>query len=159
MMREGVRLGVDVGDVRIGVARSDDAGIMAVPLETVRKSPQAVDRLAALADENRAVEVVVGWPRSLAGHEGPAAKKARTFARQLARRVHPVPVRLVDERMSTVEALAGYREAGMSTRRTRSRVDKAAAAIILQSALDRERNTGVAAGELVRVDRMEGRTP
>lgn len=132
---------------------------MATPLETVRRSPAAVDRIAALAIESQAAEVIVGWPRTLSGREGSAARKARTFARELARRVHPVPVRLVDERMSTVEALAGYREAGLSTRQTRSRVDTAAAAIILQSALDRERNTGEAAGELIRVNRTEGRAP
>jgi len=156
-MRQGVRLGIDVGDVRIGVARSDAAGIMAMPLETVPRSREGFARIASLVREWEATEVIVGWPRTLAGHEGPAARKARAFARELARRIHPVPVRLVDERLSTVEALAGYREAGLSTRKTRSRVDRAAAAIILQSALDRERNTGTAAGELVRVNRTEGR--
>lgn len=158
-MRAGVRLGIDAGDVRIGVARSDAAGIMAMPVETVRRSGAAVDRIAALVIESQAVEVVVGWPRSLSGREGPAARKARTLAREVARRIHPVPVRLVDERMSTVEALAGYRAAGLSTRQTRSRVDAAAAAIILQGALDRERNTGEAAGELLPIDRTEGRAP
>lgn len=161
-MREGVRLGIDVGDVRVGVARSDAAGILAVPVATVtvRDTADVRAEVSAMVTENRACEVIVGWPRTLAAQEGPAAHKVRLFARELAERIHPVPVRLVDERLSTTAALAGYREQGLSTRRTRTRVDQAAAAIILQSALDHERSTGVAAGELVAVEgRTEGNTP
>src|SRR5690606_28315428 len=83
IMRQGVRLGIDVGDVRIGVARSDAAGIMAMPLETVPRSREGFARIASLVREWEATEVIVGWPRTLAGHEGPAARKARAFAREL----------------------------------------------------------------------------
>lgn len=148
-MRGGVRLGVDVGEVRIGVARSDPSGTLAVPLETVRRGPGDLDRIAALAVEAEAVEVVVGLPVSLSGKEGPAADKARAFARDLARRLDPLPVRLVDERLSTVSAHQAFRAQGLSTRSTRGRVDQAAAAIILQNALDAERSTGAPPGAVV----------
>ncbi|WP_020573707.1 Holliday junction resolvase RuvX [Actinopolymorpha alba] len=148
-MRGGVRLGVDLGEVRIGVARSDPSGLLAVPVETVPRGEGDLDRLAALVAEVEAVEVVVGLPVSLSGGEGPAAQKVRDFARELAVHVAPVPIRLVDERLSTVSAQQGFREQGLSIRRTRSRIDQAAAAIILQSALDAERSTGKPPGIIV----------
>ncbi len=148
-MRRGVRLGVDVGDVRIGVARSDPSGMIATPLETVRRGRGDLERLAALAREDEAVEVVVGLPRSLSGREGPAAAKVRLFAVRLADLLSPLPVRLCDERLSTVSAEAVLREQGRTGRRRRAVVDQAAAVVILQNALDTERGTGTAPGELV----------
>ena len=157
-MRNGVRLGVDVGSVRIGVARCDPGGVLAVPAETVARGRGDLERLAELVTETEAIEVVVGLPRTLAGRDGAAAQAVRLFVDLLARRVAPVPVRLVDERLSTVSAQAGYRSAGLTTRQTRARIDQAAAAVILQSALDVERGSGAPAGELVpagRDDRTE----
>ncbi len=148
-MRSGVRLGVDPGDARIGVARSDPSGMLATPVETVRVGGGEVRRLARLAAEVEAVEVVVGLPRSLSGREGPAATKVRGFADRLARRLAPVPVRLVDERLSTVSAEAVLRGQGRSGARRRAVVDQAAAVVILQQALDTERATGQPPGELV----------
>lgn len=152
-MRAGVRIGVDAGEVRIGVAVSDREGTLAAPLETVPRGRAALDRLADLVVEHDAVEVVVGLPLSLSGRSGPAAAKARALAAGLAavlatRRVS-VPVRLVDERMSTVSAQRGLRERGVRGRRNRAVVDQAAAAVILQSALDTERGTGRPPGETV----------
>ena len=151
-MRRGVRLGVDVGDVRIGVARSDPAGLVATPVETVARGRGDLARLQALLLEEEAVEVVVGLPRSLSGGEGPAAAKARTFARELAAVVAPVPVRLCDERLSTVSAEATLRERGKKGQKRRAVVDQAAAVVILQNALETERSTGAAPGELVITD-------
>lgn len=148
-MRHGVRLGIDPGDARIGVARSDPAGMLATPVETVRRGPGDLRRLGRLAGEAEAVEVVVGLPRSLSGREGPAAVKVREFADRLARRLAPTPVRLVDERLSTVSAEAVLRSQGRSGQRRRAVVDQAAAVVILQQALDTERATGEAPGELV----------
>ena len=148
-MRGGVRLGVDVGDVRIGVARSDPSGLLASPLETVRRGAGDLARLRALTRDDDAVEVVVGLPRSLSGGEGPAAAKVRRFAVRLADAVSPVPVRLCDERLSTVSAEAVLREAGRRGQQRRAVVDQAAAVVILQNALDTERGTGTAPGELV----------
>jgi putative Holliday junction resolvase len=111
-MRFGVRLGIDPGDARIGVASSDPSGFLATPVETVRSGKGDVRRIAQLVSELEAVEVVVGLPRSLNGTEGPAADKARALAGRLARRVAPVPVRLCDERLTTVSAESILREQG-----------------------------------------------
>jgi putative holliday junction resolvase len=150
-VRRGVRVGVDVGSVRVGVAICDPDGMLATPLDTVTRGPGDLDRLAGMVAENHALEVVVGLPRSLSGGEGPAAATARGFAGALARRVAPCPVRLVDERLSTVAATRGLRERGMSARQGRAVIDQAAAVVILQGALDAERGTGLPPGETVQV--------
>jgi putative Holliday junction resolvase len=148
-MRWGVRLGIDPGDARIGVARSDPSGFLATPVETVRRGKGDLARIARLAREDEAVEIVVGLPRSLSGGEGPAAVKTRAFAARLAARVAPVPVRLCDERLTTVSAEAMLRDRGRKGQQRRAVVDQAAAVLILQHALDTERSTGHPPGELV----------
>lgn len=148
-MRTGRRLGIDPGDARIGVARSDVAGTLATPHETVRRGGGDLRRLAEIVEEENIVEVVVGLPRSLKGGEGPAAAKVRSFARRLARRIAPVPVRLIDERLTTVSAEAMLRDRGRKGADRRSVVDMAAATLILQNALETERATGNPPGELV----------
>lgn len=148
-MRAGVRLAVDAGDVRIGVAASDPSGLIAVPVETVQRGQGDLARLAALAKDYAAIEIVVGLPRSLSGHEGPAAAKARDLAREIARWVAPLPVRLLDERMTTVTAEQVLRDRGKKGARRRAVVDQAAAVVILQHALDSERASGSAPGEIV----------
>jgi len=150
-VRRGVRLGIDVGDVRIGVASSDPSGLIATPVETVQRGNGDLERLRALAREHDAVEAVVGLPRSLSGGEGPAAGKARVFAAELAAVLAPdgVTVRLADERLSTVSAEATLRAQGRKGKRRRAVVDQAAAVVILQNALDTERGTGRPAGEAV----------
>lgn len=148
-MRFGVRLGIDPGDARIGVARSDPSGFLATPVETVRRGKGDLARIAAILAEEEAIEVVVGLPRSLSGREGPAAEKARTFAAGLARRIAPVPVRLCDERLTTVSAEAMLRDRGRKGTKRRAVVDQAAAVLILQHALDTERATGAAPGEIL----------
>lgn len=150
-MRRGRRIAVDVGDARIGVASCDPDGLLATPVETVpgRDAPAARRRLAEIAEEYGAVEVVVGLPRSLSGREGPAAAKVRAFASALAGALAPVPVRLVDERMSTVTATHGLRASGVRSKKGRSVVDQAAAVVILQSALEAERVSGSPPGEYV----------
>ncbi|WP_333767209.1 Holliday junction resolvase RuvX [Streptomyces sp. IBSBF 2435] len=150
-IRRGRRLGVDVGDARIGVASCDPDGILATPVETVpgRDVPAALRRLAEIVAEYEPIEVVVGLPRSLNGGEGPAAAKVRAFALSVAKIITPVPVRLVDERMTTVTAAQGLRASGVKAKKGRSVVDQAAAVIILQSALETERVSGKAPGESV----------
>ncbi|MGH3424914.1 MAG: Holliday junction resolvase RuvX, partial [Nocardioidaceae bacterium] len=140
-MRHGVRLGVDVGDVRIGVCVSDPSALIATPVETVPAGSGSYGRLADLTREYDAIEVVVGLPRSLSGGAGPAARKVRVYAERLAQEVAPVPVRLVDERMSTVTAENVLRQQGRRGTRRRAVVDQAAAVVILQSALDAERTS------------------
>jgi putative Holliday junction resolvase len=155
-VRRGVRLGIDVGSVRIGVARCDLDGLIATPLETVlavpagrKRPPEDLDRIAAIAREVQVLEVIVGLPRSLSGAEGSAAERVRAYADRIARRVDPVPVRLVDERLSTVTAHQRLRDAGVSGRKRRPVIDQEAAVVILQSALDAERCTGKPPGSQV----------
>lgn len=152
-MRRGRRLAVDVGDARIGVASCDPDGVLATPVETVpgRDVPAAHRRLRRLVEEYEPIEVVVGLPRSLSGREGPAATKVRAFAREMAKGIAPVPVRLVDERMTTVTATHGLRASGVKAKKGRSVIDQAAAVIILQNALESERVSGNPPGEGVEV--------
>ena len=148
-MRTGTRLAVDVGSTRIGVARCDPDGLLASPLATIRRGHGDLDALASLAADEGAIEVIVGLPTGLSGREGAAAAQARSFAAALAARLVPLPVRLVDERFTTVIAHDALRQGGRGSRARRPVVDKAAAALILQGALDTERTTGSPAGELV----------
>lgn len=138
----GRRLGIDVGTVRIGVAASDPDGILATPVETVRRDrgDRYLRRLGALVDELEVVEVVVGLPRTLADRAGTSAADAVELAGALADRVTPVPVRLADERLTTVSASRSLREAGVRAREQRAMIDQAAAVAILQGWLDQRRN-------------------
>jgi putative holliday junction resolvase len=144
-----VRLAVDPGSVRIGVARSDPGGVLATPLTVLRQGKRALDVLASLAAAEEAMEILVGLPTSLSGREGPAAAAAKQFAADLAARVAPVPVRLVDERFTTATAHDALRAGGRDSRARRHTVDSAAAAVLLEAALESERRTGRAPGELV----------
>jgi len=146
-----VRVGVDVGDVRIGIAQSDPSGLIATPVETVPRGVGDLARIQTLVAERAAIEVVVGLPRSLSGGEGPAAVKVRQFAREVAAAVAPVAVRLCDERLSTVTAEAVLRGQGKKGQKRRAVVDQAAAVVILQNALDTERSSGAAPGETLDV--------
>ncbi|WP_371786803.1 Holliday junction resolvase RuvX [Streptosporangium subroseum] len=148
-MRDGVRLGVDVGSVRIGVARSDPSGVLATPVETVRRGKGDLDRLAEIAAEHEVVEIVVGLPTSLSGREGRAAEAARDFATRISLRLAPLPVRLFDERLTTVTAQHGLRASGVKAKNQRGVVDQAAAIVLLQAALDAERATGRPPGRSV----------
>jgi putative holliday junction resolvase len=148
-VRSGVRLAVDPGSVRIGVARSDPSGVLATPLTVLRQGKRALDALASLAAAEEAMEILVGLPRSLSGREGPAATVAKQFAADLAARVAPVPVRLVDERFTTATAHDALRAGGHDSRARRQTVDSAAAAVLLEAALESERRTGLVPGELV----------
>jgi putative Holliday junction resolvase len=137
----GRRLGVDVGTVRIGVASSDPDGILATPVETVRRdrTDKHVKRLARLVAEMDVVEVVVGLPRTLAERNGPSAVDAIAVADALAARIAPIPVRLADERLTTVTAQRELREAGIKAKGQRAMIDQAAAVGILQTWLDQRR--------------------
>ncbi len=149
LARKGRRLGVDVGDVRVGVATCDPDGLIATPVETVPAGADCIPRLIALAAEYEVIEVVVGLPLSLSGRDGPAALKVRAFAAELASAVSPTSVRLVDERMSTMAADVQLRESNRTGKNKRAVIDQVAATVILQSALDAERVRGEAPGERV----------
>jgi putative Holliday junction resolvase len=136
-------MGVDVGAVRVGVALSDPHGILASPLVTLRRDPAGerdIAELVRLAGEHKVVEIVVGLPRTLRGKRGPAALAAEKYAARLASRATPVPVRLADERLTTVIASRALADRGVRGKRQRAVVDQAAAVAILQSWLDAERS-------------------
>ncbi|WP_407342847.1 Holliday junction resolvase RuvX [Pengzhenrongella phosphoraccumulans] len=148
----GVRLGVDVGSVRVGFATSDPDGLIATPIDTLPRAT-SLARIVREVGERGAVIVYVGLPVHLSGAEGSASEAARNYAGALATAIAPVVVRMVDERMSTVSAHRALHESGRSGRSHRQVVDQAAAVVILQSALEKERVTGSRAGELVEGDR------
>ncbi len=143
-----MRIGIDVGSVRVGVAASDPDARMAFPVTAVerRRDSSDLDELSELIKQREGVEVVVGLPVTLAGREGPAVAAARSYASALSDRIAPIPVAFVDERLTTVTADRSLRAARprSSVRERRALIDAAAAAGILQTYLDgmarRDRN-------------------
>jgi putative Holliday junction resolvase len=139
----GIWFGVDVGTVRVGVARSDPMGVLAVPVVTLARDARTnrdLDELAALVAEYEAVGVVIGLPRTLAGREGSSAQMARNYGDTLAARIAPLPVQYVDERLTTVSAQRKLAQGGVRGRAGRAVVDQAAAVELLQHWLDRQRS-------------------
>lgn len=149
--RTGARIAVDAGGKRVGVARSDPGGVIVLPVATLtrRAEGQEVARIARMVEEFAAIEVVVGLPKHLSGQEGESAASARRYAGAIARAVD-VPVRLVDERLSSVSAHQMLQDAGRRERHHRTVVDQVAATVILEQALEQERRTGEPPGELVK---------
>lgn len=130
----GVLVAFDVGTVRVGVAASDPQQVLASPVDTLPAADLAA--AAAIVREREAVRVVVGLPRTLAGREGASVAMARAYADRLAPLVAPVPVELVDERLTTVLAERALSGAGVRGRSRRAVVDQAAAVALLQGVLD-----------------------
>lgn len=139
-MTAGIWLGVDVGTVRVGVARSDPAGILASPVATLARDAahgSDLDELAQMVHDLDAVGVVVGLPRTLAGREGASAEMAREYGVALAARIAPVPVRHLDERLTTVSAQRKLHRSGVrGSKAVRAIIDQAAAVELLQHWLD-----------------------
>jgi putative Holliday junction resolvase len=139
----GIWFAVDVGSVRVGVARSDPRGVLAVPVTTLARDPagdQDIAELAGLLAEYEAVGVVIGLPRTLAGREGPSAEMARDYGARLASRVAPLPVAFLDERLTTVSAQRKLHQGGIRGRAGRAVIDQAAAVELLQHWLDLRRS-------------------
>jgi putative Holliday junction resolvase len=139
-MSEFVRLlGIDFGQARIGVAVSDDLGMLAHPLETVSGHDEAaaVERIVEIARDRGIQKIVIGLPLRMDGTEGSAVEKVRAFAGNL-RKVLPEPVSLIeaDERLTTVMAMEKLHAAGRNEKNSRDRIDQAAAVEILQGYLD-----------------------
>jgi putative Holliday junction resolvase len=159
----GVKLGVDVGTVRVGVAVCDPDAILATPLRTLSRNVKKntdVRILAELAYELGAVEIFVGLPRTMKGEEHASARMATEYAKLLVSTLlaagSGVPVRLVDERLSTVSAHRDLHQAGMSSRDHRKVVDQVAAAGILQHAIDMQKARGTEVGRRVSADLQPG---
>jgi len=130
-------LALDHGTVRIGVAVSDELGMIAHPLEFIPAEPLAgfLERLKKLVAEREVGRVLVGMPRNMDGSYGPAAEKVNEFVRQL-RETFSVPIQTWDERLTSVQAQRMLREAAVKGAKQRKKVDQMAAAILLQSYLD-----------------------
>jgi putative Holliday junction resolvase len=143
-MRSGVRLGIDVGKARIGIARSDLHGMLATPVETVPRSADGsadVDRITAICDELDVSELIVGLPLSLSGEHTPSTDDAIAFAERCSS-ASGRPARLIDERLTTVSAQSALHRTGRTTKSSRPVIDQVAAVILLQHALDTERSSG-----------------
>jgi putative Holliday junction resolvase len=125
-------LGIDHGDARIGIAATDDFGILAHPVETIDcKKVDAIERIAQLVQACGIRTLVVGLPLRMDGSEGDAAAKVRAFASQLHERIGTVPTVFVDETLTTSSAAAKLREAGRKARQQKPLIDQAAAVEIL----------------------------
>jgi putative holliday junction resolvase len=140
-VRPGVRLGVDVGKARVGIASCDREGLLATPVATLARADADARSFRLLVEEHGAVEIVVGLPLSLSGGDTASTTDARELAASIAAWVD-VPVRLVDERLSTVSAQRALHASGRRTKGSRHVIDQVAAVIILQNALDLERSSG-----------------
>ena len=150
-MINGVRIALDVGSVRIGVAKCDADGLLATPLTTISAGPQAVSQVLGLVQEYDAICVYIGKPISLAGKDTASTQSAVEFAGEIVKvlKDFDTQVRLIDERLSTVSAQRGMHEAGRNVKQSRDAIDQAAAVVILEHALASERNTGTLVGEEV----------
>lgn len=136
----GVWMGIDVGSVRVGVAKSDGGGVLATPVVTLARDTRTnrdISQLADLVREYEAVGVVVGLPVTLAGREGPSAAMARDYAARLGEQIAPIRVELLDERLTTVTATRKLADGGVrGARAKRAVIDQAAAVELLQHWLD-----------------------
>lgn len=155
MLRKGVRVAIDWGKARVGVAACDRNCLLCYPVETVPNSAKdpapALARIAAIVEEYEPIEVILGWPIDLRGNAGPAAEYMAGVAAMLEERLS-APIRLVDERLSTATVSKQFDSIGRNTKKRRAVIDQAAAVSILEQAIEKERQTGQPAGELFRYD-------
>ena len=150
-MEKGRRLAIDVGTVRIGLAICDPDGILSSPLAALARSQDLSETLQIVSDlvtEHNAIEVYVGDPISLSGGQNASTRDAREFAEKLAALIS-APIRLVDERLTTVTASAKLRDSGKDARQSKSLIDSASAVEILEQALATLRVSGKAPGRQV----------
>ena len=150
-MREGISVAIDAGGRRIGVARCDVDRTLALPVTTVHTDRYGshIDELIDILREIGAVDIFVGLPAHLSGAEGASAQAARRLATALWSRTG-LPTRMVDERLTTVQAHAALNDAGRPTRSRKSVIDQVAAVILLEHVLESERRTGEIPGRLVK---------
>ena len=147
-MDRGSRLAIDVGTVRIGLAVSDPDSILSTPLPALIRSKlltETLQEILSLISDNGVIEVYVGDPLSLSGEETASTQDARQFANQLAE-LTSVPVRLVDERLTTVTASSKLRLNGLNAKAAKDLIDSASAVEILEQALNVSKKSGKPAG-------------
>lgn len=130
-------MAIDLGEARIGIAATDDMGIMAHPVETIhRTQTDPLERIVQLVIERKIRTLVLGLPLHSGGREGDAAAKARGFGKQLAARLPELPLHFVDESFTTLSAAGKLREAGRKAKQQKAVIDQAAAVEILNSWLE-----------------------
>jgi putative Holliday junction resolvase len=136
-------LGIDHGEARIGLAVSDELGMLAHPLETIhlREIADPIARITTIVTRDKIAQIVLGLPRNMDGTYGPAAEKVRVFAEKL-RAASPCPVKLWDERLTSVAAQRALHEAGRNVKNSREVIDQVAAQMILQGWLDAQAMLG-----------------
>jgi putative Holliday junction resolvase len=145
------KMAIDIGRARLGIAISDPSGILASPLDSITRSAEeyvTVREIIRLIDDNEIQELYIGDPVSLSGEQTLSTDDARSFA-SLLQASTAVPVRLIDERLTTVSAARNLRESGKNARTSKSIIDSASAVVILESVLQTERVSGEAAGRTV----------
>ncbi len=145
---KGVRLAIDVGSVRVGVARCDSDQIMALPLATLANDESTIEKIIIFASDYSAQLIYVGKPVSLNESETASTFLATDFAMELSS-LTEIPVHLLDERLTTVSAKNVIKETGKTEKKSRNYVDQVAAAILLEQAIAIEKSTGRLAGSLV----------
>jgi putative holliday junction resolvase len=149
-MRKGKRLAIDVGSVRIGLASCDADAILSSPLPALKRSSNLTEVVTAIKElvaDLQIIEVIVGDPVSMSGGVTSSTTDARELAAEIALAIS-IPVRLVDERLTTVSAQAKLRQSGKDSRDAKSFIDSASAVEILEQALNSERSSGNAPGVL-----------
>jgi putative Holliday junction resolvase len=137
-------LGIDFGSSRIGIAISDDLGMLAHPLETIPNDSEFLSRLQQIVLQKGVSRIVVGIPRNMDGSHGPAAEKAKLFLSQLKSEFAGVQLIAWDERLTTVEAQRLLHAAGRDVKKSRPVIDQVAAQVLLQSYLDSVAGAGSA---------------
>lgn len=152
----GVRLAIDVGQARVGVAATDPSGILASPVTTLKrdhKQLRDISKCLSIAEERNATRIYVGEPINLRGQDTASTTDARNYAEQLAKKLaqagKSIDVVMIDERLSTASASRQMSMMGRSTRKQRSVIDQAAAVEILEHALDMEKLRGTVTGEKI----------
>lgn len=148
-MRPGRRLAVDVGKVRIGLATSDFHGILASPLQNIARQANDADSVRLMLDAIRELditEIYVGLPISLSGRASASTEDALAIAFELSQQ-SAIPLRMIDERLTTVSATAALRDSGRNSKDGRKVIDQIAATMILEQALAIEKNTGQIPGK------------
>lgn len=146
-MRKGIRYAIDFGDARVGLAKSDIDGILAVPVATLKNDQELIKNILKEVNETGCLEIYVGLPKHLSGAIGQSATKALNFAHQLAKALSSVSVRMMDERLTTTSASARLSESGLNTREQKSMIDQVAAIELLEQALEFEKRNNQVPGK------------
>lgn len=141
-MKSGRRIAFDYGQVRVGVAASDNSGLIASPIATLLAAdPLLSNQIQALIAEYEPIYLVVGEPKHLSGASNPSLVAAHEFA-DFLKTLTDIPIHFIDERMSTISAAKNLRSSGHNAKTSKSKIDAMAAVSILESALNRERIAG-----------------